>query len=338
MDVENELMTLNEFKDEKQKRKSRRNRNKENAEFQFDVTAKPVKLEVFFKDMLEVQPDLPDDDAELTGHEEVAPMTFQPNLYPPNSESLAVEVLEAANNVLEINENEELSLNTNTTELINDINKQMVKIKTVSLTTGVDAESLEIRHQGPTLTAKRFSVKALQLFSFNENYRKHFTFDPKKLRELNTDMLIDQSLESAKWLNYIGEVYQKIYLRMVYDDNPSLTLRSDEDILNTLAPDNKFFRALGFSTILKHVTVKDLENFHNPLNMLAPFYDGTHYRLISVNHILHYFGMKVFGHDPMLNFQLNYLHLIPYYLKENKKSRIFEIFKSLDLNSKTNEI
>jgi hypothetical protein len=326
-DVDANLMTLNELKDEKTRRKCRRNRNKERAEAQFDTTARPIKLEVFFKDMLECTPDVPDTSVELDGNEEFAPMIMEPNIYPSNALDLSVEILDTANDIIEMEKPEVLDLQTNSQQAIDLINSEMKKLKTASLITGVDQQHVSIRNSAPILTAKRFSIKSLQLFSFSEHYSKHFTYDRVKLRELNTDMLIDETDESRNWLNMLGRKYQKVYLDEVspFEEPPS-----DEYLLRHLQPGNKFFRALGYATILKQLGPNSLANIDQPLSMLNPFILETAFYNISVHVVLDYFGIKMFGHDPLLNFQLNYLHLIPYYLKVNRKQKIFSIFEYLD--------
>jgi len=326
-DVDANLMTLNELKNEKTARRCRRNRNKEKAEAQFDVTAKPIKLEVFFKDMLECTPDLPEITDEIDGNEEFAPMIMEPNIYPSNSIDLSVEILDTANDILEMEKPEVLDLQTNSQQAIDLINSEMKKLKSASLITGVDHQHVSLRNSAPVLTAKRFSIKSLQLFSFSEHYSKHFTYDRAKLRELNTDMLIDETDESRNWLNMLGRKYQKVYTDDLFpfEDPPS-----DEMLLRTLQPGNKFFRALGYATILKQLGPNSLLNIDQPLSMLNPFILETAYYNVSVHAVLDYFGIKMFGHDPLLTFQLNYLHLIPYYIKVNKKQKIFSIFEYLD--------
>jgi hypothetical protein len=324
------LINYNELKEMKRSSRRSRNRNKEKAEAQFNVTAKPIKLETFFREMIDVEPDLPDTTAEISGLEDVAPMILEPNIYPSNSDELSVEVLETANDLLEMQNSSEIQLQTNSSDMLSNINTEMKKLKTVTLLTGVDEHHVSIRNEGPNLTAKRFSFKALQLFSFNENYAKHFTMEKTELRNINTDMLIDESIESVKWLRKLGGKYQSIYQQMMDNENYFQTFLSDEDILENLLPDSKFHRVLGFSTILKHVNLEMMSNIYQPIGNFLPGIQHCSYSMYSLKFILDYYGIRVFGHDKVLNFQLNYLHLIPYYLKSTKKQKIFDLFEYLD--------
>lgn len=333
--IDDNLISRDELRNVRKQRSRKRSSNKQKAEMQFDTTAKPIKLEVFFKDMLELAPDIPDSDIEIDGSEDVAPMIFQPNIYPSNSDELAVDILETANNYLEMEEQLVVATtNISSTSMIEEINNQMTKIQTVSLTADVDQHSLNVRHEAPKLTAKRFSVKALQMFSFNENYKKHFNINVDKLRALNTDCLIDQTEDSVLWLNRLGTKFKEIYLNLLekqgFDPFPS----DDLSILNELNPEHPFFRALGFSIILKNLDVTYLSNIHLPLNAINSVFNDTNFRFLSMRTIFDYFQLKMFGHEPELNFQLNYLDLIPYYLKKNKKKMIYSLFTDLDFKNK----
>jgi hypothetical protein len=69
--ADDDLINYEQLKDMKRNKRGR-NRNKEKAEFQFNAFAAPIKLETFFKDIMDCEPNLPDDTIELTGLEECA--------------------------------------------------------------------------------------------------------------------------------------------------------------------------------------------------------------------------------------------------------------------------
>jgi len=302
--------------------------NKAKAEFEFDSSAAPVSLKSFFSDLLAPAPDQIDTTQELTGFEDHAPMIPMQMEYPSNSVELSPQLLELADNFLELSEKLSDEIPT-TDQPPSDLNKQIVELTTMSMINDTPKETISLRVKTKNLSAKRFSFKALQLFSFNENYGKHFTMDSHELRKINSDMLIDTSAESVTWLNELGNYYKNSFLSDLGFANQQ---KEDQFLLNNLQ-NTTHFRALGFSVILKNCTLHHLVNPFIPLGEFDTFVKDTGYHNFNFIKILDYFGLKMFGLHKGLDFQLNYLHLIPYYIKRDSKKKIFTLFEDLDFKS-----
>jgi len=308
--------------------KEKRQSNKQKAEMQFDCSAAPVSLKSFFCDLLEPAPDEIDLTQQITGYELTAPFIFDDPVYPENSEDLSPQLLDLADNFLHLSEklsNEQ----PNVTNHPNDLNEQLVELTTLSMIQDVKKETVNLRIKHKNLSAKRFAFKALQLFSFNMNYGKHFTMDPFELRKLNPDMLIDTTEESVQWLMELGNYYKNSFLTdLGFTDEH----KEDYFLLNSLQ-NTTHFKALGFSVILKNSDFQLLTNPFVPLGQLNPMFAETGYKEFVFKDILNYFQIRIFGVDKGLDFQLNYLHLIPYYLRNDKKKKIFTLFEDLDFKS-----
>lgn len=322
--LQSENLSYNDLKIGKANGRKKKERNKQKAESQFNFSAAPIKLEVFFQEALEIQPDDIDFQAPIDGNEEYAPMTCEPNVYPSNADELAVGILEVSNSYLEIVESNEQVNSQPETNVVENIAKQMDHIVVASTMSKVDVQHMKVRNKTPKLTAKRLSVKALQLFSFNKNYDKHFTMDKTKLRNMNTDMIIDHEYESKIWLNMLGTHYSdKIKSELnIFDD--------DINLLTNLRATDKYHKILGFSLILKNLGEHSLLDVHSPIHNHVPQTKNTIFENVSLLNILEYYGIMMFGITPELNFQLNYLHLIPYYLKSSKKKIVYDLFEYLD--------
>lgn len=306
-------------------RKERKQSNKQKAEAQFDCNAAPVSLKSFFNDLLEPSPAEIDLTQRISGFEEVAPIVLNNPIYPENSEELAPQLLDLADNFLHLSEklsNEQPKADNHPL----DLNEQLVELTTLSMIQDTKQETVNLRIKHKNLSAKRFAFKALQLFSFNHNYGKHFTMDQHELRKLNPDMLIDITEESVQWLMELGNYYKTSFLSNL--DFSELD-KEDSFLLNNLQ-NTTHFKALGFSVILKNCNFQQLVNPFVPLGQLNPMFLETGYRNFTFKNVLDYFQIRIFGVDKGLDFQLNYLHLIPYYLRNDKKKKIFTLFEDLD--------
>jgi hypothetical protein len=326
MDVDSNLFDYEAIKETRSKNTRKRRSNKQKAEAQFDVSAAPVSLQHFFHDVMDITVDEPDLTVPLTGTENQAPMTYEPNFYPSNCDELAPQILDTANNFLEFAEKIENDvLPDPVTNEVETITQQVAEIQVAKLMTDLKPVDRTLRMKVKRLTAKRLAFKSLQMFSFNDIYDKHFSMDKLKLRSVNTDMLIDVSDESVEWLNCLGTKYQTMYLKQ-----SGIEYSSDQQIMETLDPSDSHFRALGFSTILKNVDLNLLNQRNIYLDKHFEALKHTGYKEFTLDFILNYFGIKIFGIDAN-DYQLNYLHLIPYYLQSNKKKKIFSLFADLDL-------
>lgn len=331
----NSFITYEGLKKEKRERKQKKKTNKEKAEFQFDSSAAPMSLKTFIHDVLDVEVDVVDTTVEINGFEDQFPMIQEPNIYPSNYDELAPEVLETANNFLEIVEPVEMPIihTLNSPDVIENITKSMNTLKTVEILSDIDPETMKIRNESPILTAKRLAVKALQLFSFNENYRKHFTMDPIRLRSLNVDMIVDNSIESISWLNQLGTLYSdKIITKIKTVDNSFDSTMTDDQIISNMQP-SQYFRALGFSLILKHSKLHLLSESSKPIGQLDQFLMNSGYHEFTFDFILKYFGIVLLGSIPGLDFQLTGLQLIPYYLRKDKEKKVYKLFEDLGLKN-----
>jgi len=328
MDVDANLFDYNAIKESRSKNTRRRKNNKQKAEAQFDMNAAPVSLQHFFHDVMDITLDEPDLSVPLTGTETHAPMTYEENFYPSNCDELAPQILETANNFLEFAEKIENDvLPVPVTNQVETINQQVAQIQVAKMMTDLKPDDRNMRIKVKRLTAKRLAFKSLQMFSFNDNYDKHFTMEKLKLRSVNTDMLIDKSDESIDWLNNIGTKYQQRYMQHL-----GLQLPNDEQIIDFLDPSHSHFRALGFSTILRNVDLNLLLHCHDHLDKHFENLKNTGYKDFTLLDILNYFGIRILGTDHLNDYQLNYLHLIPYYLESNKKKKVFSLFTDLNLN------
>lgn len=311
-----------------EQRPKKRMSNKQKAESQFDSSAAPVSLKSFFCDLLEATPDAIDSTQQITGFEDVAPFIAVEQEYPDNSEELAPQLLDLADNFLELSEKLSNPIPESTNQPT-ELNKQLVELTTMSIVQDVKPETLQIRVQTKNLSAKRFAFKALQLFSFNLNYGKHFTMDPFELRNMNPDMIIDNTDDSVKWLKELGNYYKTSFLNdLGFTDQQ----KDDEFLINNLQ-NTSHFKALGFSIILKNSNIHQLTNPFVPLDQLNEQLKDTGYQHFCFKDVLNYFRIKMFGVDKGLDFQLNYLHLIPYYLRKDAKKKIFNLFEDLDFKS-----
>lgn len=313
----------------KQKNGRKRRSNKQKAEAQFDFNAAPVTLQHYFLDAMEISVDEPDLTVPLTGTEEIAPMKVETKVYPSNHDELAPQILDIADDFLEFAEKIENDVPTdpprNQTKIIT---QQIAQIQVAKMMKDLNPDDRNMRITTKRLTAKRLAFGSLQMFSFNDNYDKHFTMDKLKLRSINTDMLIDVSNESVKWLNNLGLRYQSMYLQHL-----GISIHNDEQIIRSLDPTHSHFRALGFSTLLKHIDYNILDHNDKRLEEFFEFLKDRGYHNVTLRHILRYFGIKILGIDNELDYQLNYLHLIPYYLQSTKKKKIFGLFADLDKTS-----
>jgi hypothetical protein len=326
--ADDDLINYEQLKDMKRNKRGR-NRNKEKAEFQFNAFAAPIKLETFFKDIMDCEPNLPDDTIELTGLEECAPMIPEPNVYPTNSDELSLEILDIATDVLDSVDVNDMHQKIESRKTKDQRKREAAQKRMELILSDCNQSSITIRDEGIHLTAKRLSLKALQLFSFNDNFDKHFTMDKQQLRDLNVDMVVDQSFESVLWLRRLGLAYQQHYVNSATVKYPFISTASDYDLMN-LPPECTHHRVLAYSTALKLINHSTLLNLFDPIGNHLGFDFDVDIDPISTKTILDFFGIKVFGHDPLLNNQLNYLHLIPYYLRKPEKNKIFQIFESLD--------
>lgn len=323
-----ELAEYNQVKNDRKISRKNRKSTKQLAESQFNFSAKPISLRTFVHDAMDLAPDEPDLTMPITGNEEFAPMSFEPPIYPSNAEELAVEILDVAENFLKITDKAEIEvINVPSSNDINNVVEQVAVLTTASLMKNVDKNFQKVRIKTKKLTAKRFAFKALQLFSFNENYAKHFTMNVNELRNINTDMLIDDSHESVEWLKMLGSHYYDKYVTML----PQNIEPADElSLLNLLPKSNPLHKAIGFSVILKNCV---LESLSQPLLSLSAIYQdlkNSPYEYYSFSTILDYFQIRLFGFNDGLSFQLNYLSLIPYYLKKSKDKQVYSLFSELD--------